>query len=128
MAGWAWSLEATAGAEFEARSQLMYWKQPVLIQGVQAQALKCPWWRNGLARALVSRSDQVAAPAPDLDLERRQELRAPGSGSTPTTTANGSAGPHTGDTHPFRRYGQPPTVASDAPAASTPPGRREPGR
>ena len=65
---------------------------------------------------------------PQLAIKRRQELRAPESGSTPTITANGSAGPHPGDAHPFRRSGQLPAVASDAPATSTPPRRREPGR
>ena len=39
-----------------------------------------------------------------------------------------STGPRPGDAHPFRRSGQLAPVAGDAPGASTPPRRREPGR
>ena len=56
------------------------------------------------------------------------QVRAPRPGTTPPITANRSAGPHSGDAHPFRRSGQLSAVATDAPVASTPPRRREPGR
>ena len=48
--------------------------------------------------------------------------------TTPPITANRGAGPHSGDAHPFRRSGQLSAVDTDAPVASTPPRRREPGR
>ena len=57
-----------------------------------------------------------------------EEVRAPRPGPIPPITANRSAGPHSGDAHPFRRSGQLSAVATDAPVASTPPRRREPGR
>ena len=60
--------------------------------------------------------------------DRVEEVSTPGSVSIPPITANRSAGPHSGDAHPFRRSGQLSAVATDAPVASTPPRRREPGR
>ena len=56
------------------------------------------------------------------------EVRAPRPGPMPPIAANRSTGPHSGDAHPFRRSGQLSAVATDAPVASTPPRRREPGR
>ena len=63
-----------------------------------------------------------------LRLDHLEEVRAPRPGPIPPITANRSAGPHSGDAHPFRRSGQLSAVATDAPVASTPPRRREPGR
>ena len=45
--------------------------------------------------------------------------RAPRPGPIPPITANRSAGPHSGDAHPFRRSGKLSAVATDAPVAST---------
>ena len=67
-------------------------------------------------------------PRPQLRLSPRQEVSSPGLGSTQPPRANGSTGPRPGDAHPFRRSGQLAPVAGDAPGASTPPRRREPGR
>ena len=67
-------------------------------------------------------------PGPQLRFEHLEEVRAPRPGPIPPITANRSAGPHSGDAHPFRRSGQLSAVATDAPVASTPPRRREPGR
>ena len=65
---------------------------------------------------------------PQLAPSPRKEVSTLGSVSIPPITANRSAGPHSGDAHPFRRSGQLSAVATDAPVASTPPRRREPGR
>ena len=70
------------------------------------------------------------------ELKRRPQGAGYGSGRVPAHipsrhsphASNGSAGPRPGDAHPFRRSGQLAPVAGDAPGASTPPRRREPGR
>ena len=67
-------------------------------------------------------------PRHQLRIDHLEEVRAPRPGPIPPITANRSAGPHSGDAHPFRRSGQLSAVATDAPVASTPPRRREPGR
>ena len=67
----------------------------------------------------------VLSPGRRLTDALRQPARI---GSTQPTREIGSTGPRPGDAHPFRRSGQLAPVAGDAPGASTPPRRREPGR
>ena len=74
---------------------------------------------------LVTKSDQAPAPGRWL---RHAPCPRPDPESTQPPRANGSTGPRPGDAHPFRRSGQLAPVAGDAPGASTPPRRREPGR
>ena len=75
--------------------------------------------------ALVLVAEQAPAQG-----RRLTDAPRPSSGpeSTQPTREIGSTGPRPGDAHPFRRSGEPAPVAGDAPGASTPPRRREPGR
>ena len=74
---------------------------------------------------LVLVAEQAPAPGRRLTDALRQPARI---GSTQPPREIGSTGPRPGDAHPFRRSGQLAPVAGDAPGASTPPRRREPGR
>ena len=81
-----------------------------------------------MAMANASLLAEEPSPGPSWNLTESGKSAHPGLGRHSPHASNGSTGPRPGDAHPFRRSGQLAPVAGDAPGASTPPRRREPGR